>query len=121
MKRIFRTVKPDYEGNAKLFKAKELVAEIYCQVWFPRHTFERPFLFFKSTDDNHKKIRLISHKYDVVIEITGFDKEVFRKILVKNMFVDNFSAKHFPFTHPPLITFHGTPEAITETPGILLL
>jgi hypothetical protein len=113
MRRVFRDIKPNHKALAKLYKDGHIVAEVPCQVWFPRHDYERPFLLFESIDPAHKSIGVISPNYDVSINIAGLDeREV--TVYAHRMFVENFSMFCQSPALPTLITFEGEPQAVTE-------
>jgi len=113
MKRIYRDINPNHKAPAKLYKGGQFIAEVPCQIWFPRHNYERPFLCFESIDKAHQSIGSISPNYNVCIEIVGLGEGKVN-VYARRMFVENFCMSYRSPEFPPLITFEGEPETVTE-------
>ena len=114
MRRNYKNIEPDHKAPAKLYKDGKFIAELSCQVWFPRHNHERPFLLFDSTDKDHEAIGSISQFCDVFMDIVKLGNRRIN-IYARRMIVENFLRTHHSPVLPPLITFEGIPEAIIET------
>jgi hypothetical protein len=56
MKGAHKDLDPNYKGLAKLFRQDDLIAEIFCKIWLPRHVYERPFLKFESMSKAHEEL-----------------------------------------------------------------
>ncbi len=113
MKRAHKDIDPNYKGSAKLFRQNNLIAEIFCKIWLPRHVYERPFLTFESMSKAHEKLPS-PLPCDVVFEVNGFDGKRQSIVKANRMFIEEFKVSYSSYGNPPLITFQGQPESIID-------
>lgn len=111
MKRVHKDLAPNYKGPAKLFRQNNLIAEVHCNIWLPRHIYERPFLTFESMNEAHEKLPG-PLPYDMVYEVNGFDNKRQNIIKATRMFIEKFKVSYSSYGAPPLITFQGQPESV---------
>lgn len=113
MKRAYKDLDPNYKGAAKLFRQNDLITEIYCEIWLPRHVYERPFLKFESMSKAHEGLPS-PLPYDAVLEVNGFDGKRRNTIDVKRMFIEEFKVTYNSDGDTPLKTFQGQPESVID-------
>jgi len=113
MKHVHKDLQPNYKGSAKLFRQNDLIAEVYSEIWLPRHVYERPFLKFESMSKAHDGLPS-PIPYDVVFAVNDFDGKRRNTIVAKRMFIEEFTITYNSDGGTPLITFQGQPESIID-------